>query len=105
MAKVRENYFQRNVKSTLDNRSIRPLTSHHLAGSINALPQPQMPQGAIRRGLEIEMGKTKVSTRVMTLIILATEHGYKSCEKGENLQKALLSLADHYEAVPDEDES
>lgn len=43
------------------------------------------------------MEKTKVTLGMMNLALVAIEHGYKQCERGNNLEAALLSAYDLFE--------
>lgn len=41
--------------------------------------------------------KIKISLSQMNVMLLAVEHGYKECEKGHSLEKAMVTIFDIYE--------
>jgi hypothetical protein len=45
------------------------------------------------------MEKIKLTQSQMNVMLVAVEHGYKQCEKGNNIQAALASVFDLYEVV------
>lgn len=40
--------------------------------------------------------RVKISEAQMRVIMIAVEHGFRQCEKGQNLQAALASVHDMY---------
>jgi len=45
----------------------------------------------------MKMEKIALTQSQMNLMLVAVEHGFKQCEKGFNLEAALMSVFDLYE--------
>lgn len=44
--------------------------------------------------------KIIVTQREMNLILMALEHGFRECERGKNLEAALVGVFDLYRVAP-----